>query len=479
MPRTKNKAKPKAKLSQADRSSPPAASTSKRSNPIASTSGPATAQPASNVPASTKSKMSTSSTGASKSKKRQVEELILSDSSEAHSEDKLDTKHAAPTAKKRTSAKSGATEKTKDTSKAKKKKTKSRFDSSDVELEPAQANSNEIVKAKKKHKKPTTTTAAASTRGDPSNMNTASTSSSKQSNKIIHSKFLQMMRQAAYSEPVPFEQALSEWFAQFVEQPLSDQDPHPEAGDTTGKALFDQGTMSAEGIEKLFEEMQLSIEDTHMFILAWKLQAEPGTFGSFKYTDFERTLRPFDIRGSIALSDYLGEVKMRLYTPPPTFMKDYDLNSDSEVDSQCSRSSAAREIVAPKKKNRLSNSSFDQFYKFVFGYIKTQGSKVIPKEMAIPIWTLLFQVPSMDSGDSQGEAEEDEDMFKGMGQEFVQFAESQGDGFKSVSQDVWNQLLEFLNTIEPDLSNWNELDACKSPLSLSSSDLTRQKRMNR
>lgn len=28
------------------------------------------------------------------------------------------------------------------------------------------------------------------------------------------------------------------------------------------------------------------------FLLAWDLKAQPGTFGSFSYNDFENTLRP-------------------------------------------------------------------------------------------------------------------------------------------------------------------------------------------
>ena len=42
-------------------------------------------------------------------------------------------------------------------------------------------------------------------------------------------------------------------------------------------------------------------------------------------------------------------------------------------------------------------------------------------------------------------------------------AQAQGDKFKAVSTDLWTQLLDFCETVEPDLTGWSEDDACASP----------------
>jgi len=45
--------------------------------------------------------------------------------------------------------------------------------------------------------------------------------------------------------------------------------------------------------------------------------------------------------------------------------------------------------------------------------------------------------------------------------------QDQGDKFKAVSQDVWTQLLEFIETVGDDLGGWSEMDACESTLDFS------------
>lgn len=97
------------------------------------------------------------------------------------------------------------------------------------------------------------------------------------------------------AKPVSWEEGLKEWFAKF-----EDED--------------DKSKMGGDGIEKLFEEMDVSMEgvsswtelgvrrtkltrfiDPHPqvlpFLLAWKLNAKPGTFGSFYLSDMETVFR--------------------------------------------------------------------------------------------------------------------------------------------------------------------------------------------
>ena len=115
-------------------------------------------------------------------------------------------------------------------------------------------------------------------------------------------------------------------------------------------------------------------------------------------------------------------------------------------------------------------AEFRDFYSFLFPFLKIEGAKTLPAEIAIPLWSVSI-------------AQRYE-----LGQSFVDFAEvrvpasrvsfrtpsqdvmlmtgartgqSRGSAFKAVSVDVWTQLLEFCQSVEPDLTGWSEDDACE------------------
>ncbi|GAA5863911.1 hypothetical protein JCM1840_005819 [Sporobolomyces johnsonii] len=188
-----------------------------------------------------------------------------------------------------------------------------------------------------------------------------------------------------------FEEALREWFAPFAEE-------------------GEPGKMGGDGIERLFEEMEISMEGVHAFLLAWQVDSKPGTFGTFELADFERRLRPYKIESVDQLKKHLMAVEKTLYGPH---------SSDEE---------------------------FRSFYSFLFPFLKAEGSRTLPPEMAIAALSVAI-APKYP-----------------LGEQFVEFATAQGDAFKSVSSDVWTQLLEFCQTVQPDLTNWSAEDAWPSTI---------------
>ncbi|ORY55313.1 Cullin binding-domain-containing protein [Leucosporidium creatinivorum] len=201
-------------------------------------------------------------------------------------------------------------------------------------------------------------------------------------------------------KPVSWEEGLKEWFSNF-----EDED--------------DQGKMGGDGIEKLFEEMDVSMEGVLPFLLAWKLNAKPGTFGSFFLSDMETVFREPKINTTSGLKKYLLDVEKTLYP-----------------------SSAS----AKQTNHYGAEGHLRDFYTFLFPYLKDEGQKSLNGEMAVAVWGIVL-------GPKYAIAKS-----------FVEYASSLGASFKGVSPDVWSQLLEFVQTVGDDLSGWSEEDAWPSTI---------------
>ncbi|CEQ39888.1 SPOSA6832_01446 [Sporobolomyces salmonicolor] len=260
-------------------------------------------------------------------------------------------------------------------------------DTGDVVIEEQLKKKKALVKASEKEKKPPAkpkarkvSIAAHSPRGSTSTPAEPAPGKTKAKAKPVKP-----------TKSVPFEEALREWFTPFAEE-------------------GEPGKMGADGIERLFEEMQISMDGVHAFILAWQVNSKPGTFGTFELADFERRLRPYEIASVDQLKKHLMAVEKTLYGPH---------SSDAE---------------------------FRSFHSFLFPYLKAQGLRSLPPEMAIAALSVSI-VPKYP-----------------LGEQFVEFATAQGDAFKSVSSDVWTQLLAFCQTVQPDLTNWSEGDAWPSTI---------------
>ncbi|GAA5973837.1 hypothetical protein JCM8115_006489 [Rhodotorula mucilaginosa] len=194
------------------------------------------------------------------------------------------------------------------------------------------------------------------------------------------------------TKPLSFEDGFERFFAAYAEEGTPDK-------------------MEAEGIEQLFQDMSLSMDGSYPMLLAYKVKAEPGSFGSFLRSDFKRAFKAEKIASPTQLSASLQKLYDTILDPASSTAAD-----------------------------------FRDFYSFLFPFLRSEGAKTLPAEMAIPLWSISI-------------AQRYE-----LGQSFVDFAESQGLAFKAVSVDVWTQLLEFCQSVEPDLTGWSEDDAWPSTI---------------
>ena len=94
------------------------------------------------------------------------------------------------------------------------------------------------------------------------------------------------------------------------------------------------------------------------------------------------------------------------------------------------------------RETQESERSFKELYQFTFsfGLDHSQGQRVLPTDMAIQLWELLFthkHYPILSRWI-----------------EFLQKTET-----RSITRDTWNMFLPFLQTMKDDLSNYDELEA--------------------
>ncbi|GAA5929254.1 hypothetical protein JCM3775_002289 [Rhodotorula graminis] len=218
---------------------------------------------------------------------------------------------------------------------------------------------------------------------------------------------------------LPFDEALPVWFAQFADK-----------GDKT--------KMDGNGIEKLFRDMGLSMDGAYPLILAWKVGAKPGTFGAFYLSDFERAFRDDKIASSVKLKAFLEKQEQELFKPRA--------GGKGKAVAAPGGSSDSEDLYRGPDADMIANQSFQQFYTFLLPFFRAEGSKTLPAEAAKAMWSVVL-APKY-----------------ALAQGFVDFAEHRGDKFKAVSTDLWTQLLDFCETVEPDLTGWSEDDAWPSAI---------------
>ncbi|BGP53905.1 hypothetical protein JCM8202_006098 [Rhodotorula sphaerocarpa] len=133
---------------------------------------------------------------------------------------------------------------------------------------------------------------------------------------------------------VPFEDAFSRFFAQYVSAAEPDH-------------------MDGEGIEQLFKDMDLSMDGVYPMLLAHLVNAKPGSFGTFSRSDFEDTFKSLDITSASHLRAVLQE--------------EYD------------------EVFDPGWGDEV---RFGAFYLFLFPFVKSESAKTVPPEVAIPLLSI-------------------------------------------------------------------------------------------
>ncbi|XP_059666728.1 uncharacterized protein LOC132312389 isoform X2 [Cornus florida] len=156
--------------------------------------------------------------------------------------------------------------------------------------------------------------------------------------------------------------------------------------------------MLADGITQLCTDIEVDPQDIVMLVCSWHMKA--ATMCEFTKEEFSAGCKALGI-------DSTERFRERL-----EFMRS--------------------ELKDEKK--------FREIYNFAFGWAKEKGQKTLALSTALGMWQLLFAEkdwPYMDEWC-----------------EFIQ--EKYG---KSISEDLWSQLLEFSSTIEPSLSNYDAAGA--------------------
>lgn len=176
-------------------------------------------------------------------------------------------------------------------------------------------------------------------------------------------------------------------------------------------ALFDfykdtcEDTILAEGIEQLCNDLQVSPDEFRVLILAWKLNAEQMC--RFTRTEFVQGCKSMHVDTIKGIQQRLPEIVI-------------DVEHDAEL--------------------------FKDLYRFTFrfGLDVVSGQRILPIDMAISLWRLVFYVrePPILS-------------------RWLNFLEHHRQ-FRGIPRDTWNMFLNFSESVGDDLSSYDDTEAWPS-----------------
>ncbi|SCV69541.1 BQ2448_2561 [Microbotryum intermedium] len=193
--------------------------------------------------------------------------------------------------------------------------------------------------------------------------------------------------------PLTWDEQCKSWFTEYA----SEDDPE---------------LINFDGIQTLFEHMDISLADVTPLVLSWKLKA--STFGSYSLADWQRTFRRDSVKSTLELKEWLLKVEKTLWPDEPIERSDAQLH---------------------------------EFYLFLFSYMMPEGQKTLPGDVAITIWDLVL-ARRFETGLA-----------------IVRYGQSFAEGtFRGVSKDVYQQVWDFADTVTPDLKGWSEEDAWPSTI---------------
>ena len=125
------------------------------------------------------------------------------------------------------------------------------------------------------------------------------------------------------------------------------------------------------------------------------------------------------------------------------FTREEFINGCQKMQAHNSKSLKERfpDLLGEAKEKR----NFKDLYNFTFsfGLDHTSGQRSLPIDMAMPLWDLVF---------TQSRPEVLDPWFKFL----------KGSGVRGISRDTWNMFLPFVESILPDLSNYDESEAWPS-----------------
>eukprot|EP00096_Caligus_rogercresseyi_P012719 TRINITY_DN5425_c0_g1_i1.p1 TRINITY_DN5425_c0_g1~~TRINITY_DN5425_c0_g1_i1.p1 ORF type:complete len:331 (+),score=109.67 TRINITY_DN5425_c0_g1_i1:47-1039(+) len=180
----------------------------------------------------------------------------------------------------------------------------------------------------------------------------------------------------------------------------------------------------SEGIQRLCSDLDLAPEEFRVLILAWKCRAERMCL--FSHSEFLEGLKALDSDNLSSLRLHLSEVSARVNDVSP--------GGASLSDSP-----------------QLSyNASFRDLYRFTYKFGLEPGQRILPIDMAISLWMLVFS--------QRGEASLGIILPKWFN--FLRIHSF----IRSISKDTWNMFLNFLEIVGSDLDSYDDTEAWPSLL---------------
>ncbi|KAL3273126.1 hypothetical protein HHI36_014580 [Cryptolaemus montrouzieri] len=185
-----------------------------------------------------------------------------------------------------------------------------------------------------------------------------------------------------------------------------------QPSDTKLNALFDiykdenEDCILAEGIEQLCKDLQIPPEDYKILVFAWKLNAEQMC----------RFTRPEFVNGMKSIrADSLKSIQGRL----PEIVNEVDRTSEL----------------------------FKDLYRFTFrfGLDTAAGQRILPTDMAVVLWQLVF-------------SRKEPPILK----RWLEFLETHQNVVRGIPRDTWNMFLNFSETIGNELSSYDDTEAWPS-----------------
>ena len=196
-----------------------------------------------------------------------------------------------------------------------------------------------------------------------------------------------------------------------MEEPVVSKEVHPSSSgaqkEDTLETFFltymnpETNHIMADGIERFCKDLKVEPTDFIVLAIAWK-------FGADKMCKFTRD----------QFMTGCSELKVKN-------LKEF------------------RKALPGLKEEVSEKANFKKLYCFTFQFgLEQEGQRTLPVEMAIPLWDCVFQ-----GAPSKPEHLDD----------WIGFLKDSG--AKVISKDTWHMFYHFLETVQVDLSNYDETDA--------------------
>ncbi|TFK46010.1 DUF298-domain-containing protein [Heliocybe sulcata] len=188
----------------------------------------------------------------------------------------------------------------------------------------------------------------------------------------------------------------------------------------------DAEVIGPEGFETLCTDAGVQMDGAQPLILAWQLDAQE--IAKIRREEWMKGTGALRISSLKILALALKELEDLLIFDKPPIPDHTQLSSSKKTGGPYNRDRYIGYAVDKK-------ATFGAMYQFCFGLAKTEGSRNIDMEMASAFWSVLVvpKYPIMT--------------------EILDFIKTRGT-YKAVNKDLWHMTLDFCETVNPNLDNY-------------------------